>query len=175
MTIPANATAPTQQRRGGMGNNNGFGHVSASPAALLLPRLERVITTGKGWRARCPAHGGKSASLSIAEGDNNALLLHCFAGCSVHDVLAAVGLEVGDLFARRDLKSMTPTERSQLRQAALLPKWRAALEVLNTETTVLLLAANQLGDGIPLSDDDLARVRVAAFRVFDAKEVLCHG
>ncbi len=32
----------------------------AIPSALLLPRLEGVITTGKGWRARCPVHGGKS-------------------------------------------------------------------------------------------------------------------
>ena len=48
---------------------------TATPAQQLLPRLEGVITTGKGWRARCPAHGGKSASLAITEGDNGTLLL----------------------------------------------------------------------------------------------------
>ncbi|EIL93254.1 hypothetical protein AB7849_02545 [Rhodanobacter sp. 115] len=155
-----------------MGNNNELRHVTASPSALLLPRLEGVITTGKGWRARCPAHGGKSASLSIAEGDNNTLLLHCFTGCSVHDVLAAVGLEVGDLFVRKDLRSMSPAERSQLRQAALLPKWRAALEVLNTEAGAVLIAADQLADNQPLNDADLTRLRVACLRIFDATEVL---
>lgn len=172
MSRPQNATAPTRQRRGGMGNKNELRHVSASPSALLLPRLEGVITTGKGWRARCPAHGGKSASLSIAEGDNGTLLLHCFAGCSVHDVLAAVGLEVGDMFVRKDLRSMTPAERSQLRQAALLPKWRAALESLVTEANVVLLGAVQLGEGVELDDTDLTRLRVAALRIFDAQEVL---
>lgn len=142
------------------------------PSALLLPLLEGVITTGKGWRARCPAHGGKSASLAITEGDNGTLLLHCFAGCQVHDVLAAVGLQVGDLFVRKDLRNMTPAERSQLRQIALLPRWKAALEVLVTEASVVLIGASHLGDGKPLDDTDLTRLRVAALRIFDAKEVL---
>jgi len=145
---------------------------TATPAQQLLPRLEGVITTGKGWRARCPAHGGKSASLAITEGDNGTLLLHCFAGCQVHDVLAAVGLQVGDLFVRKDLRSMTPSERSQLRQAALLPRWRTALDVLVTEASVVLIGACQLGDGAPLDDADRTRLRVAALRIFDAQEVL---
>lgn len=141
-------------------------------AADLIGRLEGVIKTGKGWRARCPAHSGKSASLAIAEADNGALLVHCFAGCQVHDVLGAVGLQVGDLFARKDLRSMTPAERSQLRQAAMLPRWRAALGVLATEASVVLIGACQLGEGQPLDDTDLTRLRVAALRIFDAQEVL---
>lgn len=145
---------------------------TTSPAQLLLPRLEGVITTGKGWRARCPAHDGKSASLAITEGDNGTLLLHCFAGCQVHDVLAAVGLQVSDLFVRRDLRSMTSAERSQLRQAALLPRWKAALEVLGTESSVVLIAACKFGDGVLLDDSDTTRLRVAALRIFDAQEVL---
>src|SRR6185312_12677922 len=158
-------------------NHNTFGSnftPNLDPASLLLGRLEGVIKTGNGWRARCPAHGSRSASLSIAQGDNGTLLIHCFAGCEVHDVLAAVGLEVGDLFQRRDFKTMTPTERSQLRQAALLPRWRAALEVLTTEATVLQIAASKMGDGFTLDDDELTRMRISALRIFDAKEVL-HG
>lgn len=154
-------------------NNSGSqSNVTIDPAQRLLGRLEGVITTGKGWRARCPAHGGKSASLAITEGDGGRLLLHCFAGCQVHDVLAAVGLQVGDLFMRKDLRSMTPAERSQLRQAALLPRWKAALEVLVAEASVVLIGASQLGDGAPLDDTDLSRLRVAALRIFDAQEVL---
>ncbi|MEZ6030762.1 MAG: toprim domain-containing protein [Hyphomonadaceae bacterium] len=47
--------------------------------------------------ARCPVRGhGKgrgdlSPSLSIAVGDSGRPLLHCFAGCRVDDILAAVG------------------------------------------------------------------------------------
>lgn len=149
-------------------------HSSATidPAQQLLGCLEGVITTGKGWRARCPAHGGKSASLAISQGDNGTLLLHCFAGCQVGDVLAAVGLQVGDLFARRDLQSMSPAERSQLRQAAMLPRWRAALDALVTEASVVLISACQIGDGAPIDAADMTRLRVAALRIFDAQEVL---
>lgn len=146
--------------------------IAIDPTQQLLIRLEGVITTGKGWRARCPAHGGKSASLAITTGDNGTLLVHCFAGCEVHDVLGAVGLQVGDLFVRKDLRSMSSAERSQLRQAAMLPRWRAALNVLDTEAMVLLLAGNQLAENRSLNDTDLTRVRVACLRVFDAKQVL---
>jgi hypothetical protein len=149
--------------------------INAPPSALLLPRLQGVTTTGKGWRAICPACGGKSRKLSISESDNGTLLVHCFAGCAVPDVLAAVGLTTADLFQRRDLRTMSPAQRSEFRQAALIPRWRAALDVLVVETTVVLIAANQLGDGVPLADTDLARVRLSALRAFDAQEVLSHG
>ncbi|MDE2255904.1 MAG: hypothetical protein KGL42_16775 [Betaproteobacteria bacterium] len=143
-----------------------------TPSQLLLPRLEGVIKTGKGWRARCPSHGGKSASLAITEGDNGTLLLHCFAGCPVHDVLGAVGLQMGDLFQRQHYRNMNPAERSQLRQAALIPRWRAALDVLRHEATVLLIAASKMGDGDLLDDAELTRMRVAALKIFDCGEVL---
>jgi hypothetical protein len=165
---PREAGFRSNSRLGGRTHSN----INIDPSQQLLGRLEGVITTGKGWRARCPAHGGKSASLAIAQGDNGTLLLHCFAGCQVHDVLAAVGLQVGDLFVRRDLQSMSPVERSQLRQAALLPKWRAALDVLVTEASVVLIGACQLGDGAPLDDTDLTRLKVAALRIVDAQETL---
>ena len=161
-----------QRSEAGYHNTSANNRTAASPAQQLLSRLEGVITTGKGWRAYCPAHGGKSASLAISEGENGTLLLHCFAGCQVHDVLAAVGLQVGDLFVRKDLRSMSPAERSQLRQSALLPRWRAALEVLVTEASVVLIGASQLGDGAPLDATDMTRLRVAALRIFDAQEVL---
>jgi hypothetical protein len=174
MSRPTNAKPHGGYRGVDRMHNISLSHSSFAndPAQQLLGRLEGVIKTGKGWRARCPVHGGKSASLSIAEGDNGTLLLHCFAGCAVHDVLVAVGLEVGDLFPRRDLKSMSRAERSQFQQASLLPRWRAALEVLNTEANVVLIAAGQLADNHPLKDADLTRARVACLRIFDAREVL---
>jgi hypothetical protein len=153
-------------------NTSGSHAITASPAQQLLPRLEGVVTTAKGWRARCPAHGGRSASLAITEGDNSTLLLHCFAGCATHEVLAAVGLQVGDLFVRRDLRTMTPAERGQLRQAALLPRWRAALEVLQHEVNVVLIAATKIADGKALTPEELTRLTIASLRTFDAGEVL---
>lgn len=146
--------------------------IFVDPASLLLSRLQGVVKTGQGWRACCPAHGSKSASLSIARGDNGTLLVHCFAGCQICDVLAAVSLRVGDLFVRRDIRTMSAAERSQLRQGALLPRWRAALEVLAHEATIVLIAADKLGSLTMLDDEELSRLRLAALRTFDAQEVL---
>jgi hypothetical protein len=70
----------------------------ASPAERLLPRLHGVRRCGKGWTARCPAHDDRHASLSVHGGDNGALLVKCHAGCDTAAVLAAVGLELRDLF-----------------------------------------------------------------------------
>jgi hypothetical protein len=54
--------------------------------------------SARGWLARCPAHDDRSPSLSIAEGDDGRILLHCFAGCSLESIVAALGLTMRDLF-----------------------------------------------------------------------------
>lgn len=148
------------------------GRSAYDPADMLLPRLDGVQNAGKGWRTRCPAHGGRSRSLSITPTDSGSLLVHCFAGCSVHDVLGAVGLKIGDLFPLRDLRSLSPEQRREIRRAAAVPKWAAALDVLCLEASVLLMAATQLDEGRALHPDDLERLRVSALRIFDAQEVL---
>ena len=55
----------------------------------LLSRLDKVRQSGPdSWMACCPAHEDKSASLSIRHADEKTLI-HCFAGCSVHEVVGA--------------------------------------------------------------------------------------
>jgi energy-coupling factor transporter ATP-binding protein EcfA2 len=58
----------------------------------ILERLERVQKSGDGWIACCPAHDDRSPSLSISEGTNGKLLLHCHAGCSFEEIIAALDL-----------------------------------------------------------------------------------
>lgn len=45
----------------------------------------------------CPAHNDKNPSLSI-KFDNGKILLKCFAGCSVDDILHSLNLEKSDLY-----------------------------------------------------------------------------
>lgn len=45
--------------------------------------------SGSGWAARCPAHEDRNPSLSITFRDGK-ILLHCHAGCSQDDVIAAL-------------------------------------------------------------------------------------
>ncbi|HLW82620.1 MAG TPA: hypothetical protein VKS20_11345 [Candidatus Acidoferrales bacterium] len=49
---------------------------------------------------RCPAHADRSPSLSIREGSDGRVLLHCFAGCSLEAVCEATGIHVFNLFAK---------------------------------------------------------------------------
>src|SRR5438093_534376 len=44
--------------------------------------------SGGGWVACCPAHDDKKPSLSIADGENGTLLVHCHAGCSQASVIS---------------------------------------------------------------------------------------
>ena len=49
--------------------------------------------SGAGWKSKCPAHDGKTQSLSIDEGDTGKAVLHCFSGCEYPAVMRALGLE----------------------------------------------------------------------------------
>lgn len=69
------------------------------PIDAILPRLERVRSTGKGrWSARCPAHDDRGPSLSVREVPDGTLLIHDFAGCNSAAIVRAIGLELRDLF-----------------------------------------------------------------------------
>jgi putative DNA primase/helicase len=46
---------------------------------------------------RCLAHADTTASLSVSQGREGALL-KCHAGCSTHSILSAIGLTTADLF-----------------------------------------------------------------------------
>lgn len=64
----------------------------------FLDRLEGVRSRGTGkWSARCPAHHDKSPSLSVREAERG-LLVHCFAGCTLVEVMAALNLPESHLF-----------------------------------------------------------------------------
>ena len=68
----------------------------------LADRFEGVHQSGEHYRARCPAHGSTSGTLSIAEGEEGKLLVRCFAGCELGAILACVGLRVSDLFPQEE-------------------------------------------------------------------------
>jgi hypothetical protein len=64
---------------------------------------------GRGWIARCPGHEDKRPSLSIAERDGR-VLVHCRAGCTQSEVLAA--LRARGLWPERERIQRTPAERA---------------------------------------------------------------
>jgi hypothetical protein len=65
----------------------------------ILSRLEKVKKSGNhSWRAVCPAHQGKSQSLSIRERDSGKVDIHCFAECDGAHVMQAIGMTLADLY-----------------------------------------------------------------------------
>jgi P4 family phage/plasmid primase-like protien len=67
----------------------------------ILSRLHEAKKTANGWEAHCPAHEDKNASLSITEGQDGRILLHCHAGCTIEQIVSALGLKLPDLFPVR--------------------------------------------------------------------------
>ena len=142
-----------------------------NPIDRLLPRLESVRQSGKGYTAKCPAHSDRSASLSVSEADGGKVLLHCFAGCPAADVLAAVGLTLAELFPTR-LRASTPEERRAARLGALRSNWSAALGVLALESTIAVCACEMMLAGNSLDESDRIRLHLAYDRIQAAREVL---
>ena len=58
-------------------------------AGELARALGGARREGAGWRARCPAHDDHDPSLGISDRDGK-LLVHCRAGCSQADIIAAL-------------------------------------------------------------------------------------
>lgn len=130
----------------------------------MLARLEKVRDSRNGsYIACCPAHADKSPSLSIRETPDGRVLVHCFAGCTVQDVVAAVGLRIEDLFPEK-LPERTRPERQRFLPSDLL-------RVIGFEASVVSIAAYRLVDQkIPLTPTDVSRLQLAVERINAALE-----
>jgi hypothetical protein len=128
---------------------------------ILLQRLSKVKAVGHGrWIAACPAHSDKTPSLAVREADGGKILLHCFSGCSVHEVLAAVDLDFGALFPARPIEHGKPERRP-------FP----AVDVLKAiafEATITMVAAADLAAGKQPSETDRERLLIAISRIEQA-------
>ena len=62
------------------------------PAEQLARRLggRKARKAGKGYVTCCAAHDDKDPSLSVADGDNGDVVVHCHAGCPQEAVIAAL-------------------------------------------------------------------------------------
>lgn len=145
-----------------------------SSIELLLHRLQGVRQRGSGWVARCPAHEDRTPSLAICVGGNGNVLLRCFAGCSVFEIVSVIGMNVGDLFPK-SATDLAPEQQRDLRRLAAEANWSAALGVLDREATVVLIAASDLARNSSLPAIDHARLVAAIDRIASARLVLTGG
>lgn len=131
--------------------------VVATPANIdqVLNPLQGVKQTGPNkWLARCPAHDDRSPSLAIRVVDDR-ILIHCFSGCSVEQVVQFMGLQMADLFTDRLANPYAPKPR--------IPKFSAyeLFPLLVQEAVILALAWSDTLAGKVLSESDQRRVQQA--------------
>lgn len=132
-----------------------------SVADKLLHQLHGVRQRGAGqWSARCPAHDDRSPSLSLKEAPDGRMLLHCFGGCTVAEVVGAAGLELVDLFPPREHQPGTGGKPSRLKLPAA-----QALEILTREALTVYVVASDLHRQRSVSEADFDRLGVAVRRV----------
>ena len=125
-------------------------------AGQLITKLEGVKQTGRDqWIARCPAHDDKSPSLAIKQIDDR-ILLHDFAGCSVHDVVSSVGLELSDLFPEK-------INTGNKRYTKPFPA-ADILRCLSSEITYLMICASDLAKGEKLDAETQKKLLRSASR-----------
>ncbi len=132
---------------------------TASRIENLLGRLERVRRTGPcTYSACCPAHDDRGPSLSVRETDDGRILLHCYAGCDPHDVLAAIGLTFRDLHPDRAIHHRVAPERRPFPVTD-------CLRAISFEALVVCSAVVAIVDGKPFSDADRERMILATHRI----------
>lgn len=127
-------------------------------ADILLQHLDKVKRTGQGrWMAGCPSHKDKSPSLAIRELDDGRVLVHCFAGCSVEEVLGAVGMTFDALYPPREIEHGKP-ERRPFPAADIL-------RAIAHESMIVYLSAQAVAKGQILPESDIQRLLAAASRI----------
>lgn len=139
-------------------------------AEALLSRLEQVRHASAGRsQACCPAHADKRASLSIRELEDGRTLVHCFAGCSVEEVLAAVGLTFDALFPEK------PTDHTA--RKSIKKPWRASdvIRSLDFELTVAFVLLSDISTGREFSEVDRQRAGIARQRILHFTQELAHA
>lgn len=116
--------------------------------------------------ACCPAHEDRSPSLAVTHIEDGRILIYCFAGCEVGDVLAAVGLNIRDLFPERLPGDRFPPRKLGVSGFDVVQAMRREMHVVAEITCALSKGS---------VDEELrARAAVAADRIRTALS-LCDG
>ena len=125
----------------------------------LLQRLTKVTGRRGHWTACCPAHEDRSPSLAVTETDDGRILLKCFGGCSVQAIVGAIGMDMTDLFPDSN-DHYKPKVKNAFYATDLL-------KLIEFESTIVIIAANDLANRKQLSDNDRSRLKQAHERILE--------
>lgn len=158
MTTPSNTSALPRQ-------NTHKNYITDSQLLKVTSGLKGVIKRHNGGMlAFCPSpshNDRKGRSLAVSIGRQGQVLMHCFAGCSIHEITAALGLDMADLFVKSDQQTYDKQSRSYFNE------WQI-LQSLRFDAMVILIAANRLLAGDALPDADVTYLSEAIVRIHEA-------
>ena len=126
----------------------------------LISRLDKVKGRNGHWTACCPAHNDRGPSLAVKHTEDGRILLHCFAGCDVHSIVTALGMDLTDLFPPRDAG-----------HSPVKPAFYASdlLRIIAFETSIVRILANDIVSGKAISKADVERLSKASDRIEEAR------
>lgn len=134
-------------------------------AEALVSRLEKPKKTGPdSWICRCPAHADKSPSMTIRELDDGRVLVHCFAGCDVAQILGAVGLDFDALFSPKLVAERLPPIRRPFPAADVL-------EAVAHDALVVQQVAIRVQESGELRQSDRVMLSGAVGRIAAARDL----
>ena len=89
--------------------------------------------------------------------------MHCFAGCSVENIVKSIGIDMGDLFPPSEIRYDKPAPKVRFFATDLL-------KVLHFEAQIVVICAFDMRKGKTLSAADLNRLQLAYERINTAME-----
>lgn len=127
----------------------------------MLDRFNKVRRTRPdSWVCQCPAHEDKGPSLSIRQLADGRVLMRCFAGCGVEEILGAASLTFDDLFPEKlgdhFKSSKRPFPASDV------------LALIRREALIIAVAGSSLARRDPITLADQERLMLASERIVSA-------
>jgi hypothetical protein len=140
-------------------------------AVDFLAQVRHKPTGAGRWSFSCPGplhkHGDRSMSASLRELDDGRVLVHCHAGCSVEEILSAVGLTFDTLFPPRDTQPGKSTSRP----------WRIrdVVNALEHELLMLAVFCSDMAASRDITSEDRGRANKAAQRILHIVREVRHA
>lgn len=121
--------------------------------------------TGKEtWLACCPGHEDKTPSMTVRELADGRVLVHCFGGCDVEQILSGAGLTFDALFPEKQKADSLPPVRRPFPAADVL-------EAVEGEAFYVAFMALSMSNGYQLEPRDKEILMRAYERVMEARRI----
>jgi len=131
----------------------------------FVSRLQKAKRTGTdSWIACCPAHDDKSPSMTIREVDEGKILVHCFAECSVENIVGALGLSLSDLMPDRAPDEVRKPRRMPFNAADVLA-------CSKSDASLIYVVMCDIDKGVQLTQEQITSAKKAAGRIYSAAQM----